>query len=174
MILTISCLFILILFKTQSTIFIVLPEGDQEIAFITLLVIAFVFRLITVIYLIWKQVTIQIFLIDWEKPKVQAHQDNKVHTHQDTPVSVWRSYFVANEWNEIQSLRKIRPVPVLLAVMLFQEVVGLIHLTERDPLSYITRTSDRYSSPYSSVLRFTVSVVLYLTFAIFLVSYIFY
>ena len=163
----------LILFKTQTTIFIVLPEGDQEIAFITLLVIAFVFRLVTVVFLIWKQVTIQIFLIDWEKSKVHAHPDTpKVHTHPETPISIWRSYFVANEWNEIQTVRKISPVPVLLAVLLFLEVVGLIHLTERDPLSNITRTSERYPSPYSSVLRFSVTVILYLTFAVCLVSFI--
>ena len=153
----------LVLFKGQTEIFLTLPEGDQEIAFITLLVTAFVFRLATVFYLIWKQVTVQIFLIDWEKPKEQVNGNS-------VPVSIWRTYFVANEWNEIQSLRKIRPVPVLLAVLLFLEVVGLVHLSERDPSSNITRTSGRYSSPHSSVLRFSIAVVFYLIFAACLVS----
>ena len=40
------------------------------------------------------QSRVDIFFIDWEKPK-QA----------DMKVSTWRTYFVANEWHEIQVRR---------------------------------------------------------------------
>ena len=45
-----------------------------------------------------------IFLLDWERPKaIQGNQtgggENLVTM---APVSIWRTYFIANEWNEIQ------------------------------------------------------------------------
>ena len=175
--LTIASFFVLVLFKGQTELLITLPEGNQEIAFITLLVVAFILRLLNLLYLIWKHVTVEIFFIDWEKPKVHAPQvdghapQGKVHPPQgDVPVSIWRSYFVANEWNEIQSMRRIRPIPVLLLVLLCLEVLGLVNLAEWDPASNITRPSDRYSGPHSLVLRFSVVVILYPVFAAIMVS----
>lgn len=39
-----------------------------------------------------------------------------------SPVSIWRTYFVANEWNEIQTIRKINPTFQIMAVLFFLEV----------------------------------------------------
>ncbi len=41
---------------------------------------------------------------------------------QASPVSIWRTYFVANEWNEIQTIRKINPTFQVIAVLFFLEV----------------------------------------------------
>lgn len=41
---------------------------------------------------------------------------------QASPVSIWRTYFVANEWNEIQTVRKINPTFQVIAVLFFLEV----------------------------------------------------
>lgn len=41
------------------------------------------------------------------------------------PVSIWRTYFIANEWNEIQTVRKINPLFQVLAVLFFLEVLLL-------------------------------------------------
>lgn len=84
------------------------------------------------VYLIWHQCTIDIFLIDWERPRgivltanqvtdapIQAPPTKAVCS---SPVSIWRTYFIANEWNEIQSVRKINPTLLLLLVLLFLEV----------------------------------------------------
>lgn len=46
--------------------------------------------------MIGEQCTIDIFFIDWECPKPAKGET----------VSVWRMYFVANEWNELQVTRK--------------------------------------------------------------------
>ena len=174
LLLTISSCFLLVLFKAQQTLFITLPEGNQEIAFITLLVLAFVFRLIHIIYLIWRQVTIQIFLVDWERPRGllnTGNQNSELATSlPQTPVSIWRTYFIANEWNEIQSLRKISPVLVLVTVLLFLDVIGLHNLSERDPSSHVTTPNHRYSAPHSRVLRFGLMILFYVIFAVLLVS----
>lgn len=42
------------------------------------------------------QCNIRVFLIDWENPRPGRNE----------LVSVWRTYFVANEWNELQVTRK--------------------------------------------------------------------
>ena len=38
-------------------------------------------------------------------------------------VSIWRTYFVANEWNEIQTTRKICPLFQIFVTLLFLKVV---------------------------------------------------
>lgn len=77
--------------------------------------------------MIWKyfehfQVNVDIFFIDWEKPRRYEQDDSKAHLlarqmsstsrseslkfimaeARSNSVSVWRTYFVANEWNELQ------------------------------------------------------------------------
>ena len=47
-----------------------------------------------------------IFFVDWERPKSKGSAGDGG----EAPVSIWRSYFAANEWNEIQTLRKINQI----------------------------------------------------------------
>lgn len=49
------------------------------------------------------QTCVDIFLIDWTEP--QDLVNDKDMTVEKAPVSCWRSLFVANEWNELQTLR---------------------------------------------------------------------
>ena len=57
------------------------------------------------------QCSIDIFFIDWERPrgKVVTSNDGK-QQGEEPPVSIWRTYFAANEFNEIQSCRKFNHV----------------------------------------------------------------
>lgn len=69
--------------------------------------------------LIWIQTSIDIFLVDWEKPRILPNQ--KQNGTQKQTVSIWRSYFVANEWAEIQTKRKISlPIQLLFTVLLLK------------------------------------------------------
>jgi meckelin len=51
---------------------------------------------ISVLWMIGEQCNVDIFLIDWESPRPTKGEI----------VSVWRMFFVANEWNELQVARK--------------------------------------------------------------------
>ena len=53
------------------------------------------------VWLLWFQSQVDIFLLDWERPRTgnQTGGDNVITV---APVSIWRTYFIANEWNEIQ------------------------------------------------------------------------
>lgn len=74
-------------------------------------VIEFQFQLLEMAYLVYSHVTLDIFLVDWERPRGGT----------DQPVSIWRTYFVANEWNEIQTKRKINlSIHLLLTIMVLK------------------------------------------------------
>lgn len=59
------------------------------------------------------QSRIDMFMIDWEKPRAGDGESK---------VSIWRSYFIANEWNEIQTHRKSNGVVQLVFVIIILEV----------------------------------------------------
>lgn len=80
-------------------------------------------------YLLWHQCTIDIFFIDWERPRgllltssQPTGSTQATPTTATAPVSIWRTYFVANEWNEIQSVTKINHTLLLSLVLLFGQV----------------------------------------------------
>lgn len=62
--------------------------------------------------MIGEQCNIDIFLLDWENPRPSS----------EDVVSVWRMYFVANEWNELQVTRKSSVSIQIIATLLFLEV----------------------------------------------------
>lgn len=108
------------------------------------------------------------------------------------PVSIWRTYFVANEWNEIQTIRKINPTFQIMAVLFFIEVwipqkcctqllfphfyhvliadilsciaqvLGFSNLALRDPWPTLERSADAYNPSYSLILRYGLAATVWL------------
>ncbi|XP_029598941.1 meckelin isoform X2 [Salmo trutta] len=114
-----------------------------------------------------QQLSVDIFFIDWERPRGKANktiQGNGIGEakHDPSPVSIWRTYFVANEWNEIQTIRKISPTFQIMAVLFLLEVVGFSSLALRDPWSDLQRPPQSYSPPYSLTLRYGLAATLWL------------
>lgn len=66
---------------------------------------------------------------------------------QASPVSIWRTYFVANEWNEIQTIRKINPTFQVIAVLFFLEVRPTTHY------SSVPKHLQFASKPISKILK---------------------
>lgn len=66
--------------------------------------------------MIWYHINIDIFLIDWEQPRIQKQQTFSV--------SAWRTYFVSNKWNEIQSERRTNIVLQLGFTVLCLKVIS--------------------------------------------------
>ena len=85
-----------------------------------------------VLHLIISQVTVDLFLLDWERPHpsnavggsssgTSGGSSNATGSNKDRTVSVWRTYLVANEWNELQTLRKISvPLQIILVVLILR------------------------------------------------------
>ncbi|XP_038146935.1 meckelin isoform X1 [Cyprinodon tularosa] len=151
--------------KAQQFVSVLLPLPSQEEQFVTYIGCAFALKAVQFLHKLYLQVTVDIFLIDWERPKskgnrtVQAHGETK---RDPSPVSIWRTYFVANEWNELQTIRKISPTFQIMAVLFFLEVLDFSNLALRDPMATLQRSPEAYTPPYSLILRYGFAATLWL------------
>ncbi|XP_069847161.1 meckelin isoform X1 [Dipodomys merriami] len=167
-------LYWLIFFKAQKSVSVLLPMSIQEERFVTYVGCAFALKALQFLHKLISQITIDIFFIDWERPKgkvLKAVEGEGGVRSATVPVSIWRTYFVANEWNEIQTVRKINPLFQVLAVLFFLEVVGFKNLALMDSSSSLSRNSSDYLAPYSRILRYAVSIALWLVIGIMQIVY---
>ncbi|XP_028665660.1 meckelin-like [Erpetoichthys calabaricus] len=163
----------LISFKgQQSTVAVALPSpgGTVEVAFIIYLSLAFAFKALELLHMLVVQVTISIFLIDWEKPV--NSKSSSGNQSQGLAVSAWRTFFVANEWNEIQTTRKIKPIIQLFVALLLLEVIGVKNITARDLNLAVQPGADNYLAPWSPILRYGITASIWLAAGLLQVLYI--
>jgi meckelin len=104
-----------VFFKLQDTVAVMLPpmhniystESEYN-SFVMLLHLLFFCQLFHIAHLVYRQASVDLFFIDWEP----ARKENK-------SVSVWRTILVANEWNEMQIIRRTDLSLTLLALGFF-------------------------------------------------------
>eukprot|EP00094_Tigriopus_californicus_P012053 TCALIF_11646-PA protein Name:"Similar to Tmem67 Meckelin (Rattus norvegicus)" AED:0.11 eAED:0.11 QI:708/0.75/0.55/1/1/1/9/0/735 len=121
---------------------------------------------VDVIHLIVSQITVDIFLLDWERPKAVSSSGTHGELTKEEAVSVWRTYLVANEWNELQVRRKTNVgLQIIILILLFQ-VIGLEHYATADPKMSLSFKDGEYHSQYSFVCRFALAVVIYMGVAL--------
>ena len=169
----------LIFYKGQNLAYVLLPQSYQEYSFIAVLILSLIFKFIDVLYLILVQCSYDVFFIDWERPKIEQNIDNiPVKRSNDkssekrandeiksyNKVSCWRSLFVANEWNEIQTFRKINPTIQLIFVLFFLKVVNLEALTTSDCNISINPDPKLYQGAYSGILRVAMASAVFIAF----------
>ncbi|CAM4639160.1 unnamed protein product [Caretta caretta] len=119
------------------------------------------------LHLLITQLTVSIFLIDWEKPKEKpAFKAPAGGQRATSSVSIWRTFLIANEWNEIQTHRKLNPSLQLFGVLLLLEVVGLKNIASRDLNLDLHPGTDTYLAAWSPVLRFGIAASLWLALGI--------
>nr|XP_048276118.1 meckelin [Myodes glareolus] len=162
-------LYWLIFFKAQKSVSVLLPMPIQEERFVTYVGCAFAMKTLQFLHKLISQITIDIFFIDWERPKgkvLKAVEGEGGVRSATVPVSIWRTYFVANEWNEIQTVRKINPLFQVLTTLFFLEVVGFKNLALMDPSSSLSRNLSDYMAPYSRILRYAVATAVWLVIGI--------
>ncbi|XP_054972711.1 meckelin isoform X5 [Pan paniscus] len=162
-------LYWLIFFKAQKSVSVLLPMPVQEERFVTYVGCAFALKALQFLHKLISQITIDVFFIDWERPKgkvLKAVEGEGGVRSATVPVSIWRTYFVANEWNEIQTVRKINSLFQVLTVLFFLEVVGFKNLALMDSSSSLSRNPPSYIAPYSCILRYAVSAALWLAIGI--------
>lgn len=100
---------------------------------------------------IWRQINVDLFLIDWEKPK--QHSSSSDHSNN---VSVWRKLFVANEWNELATTRHVNAELVLLELLFLLRGINLEYLATSQPSSSLgSRTA-----AIDIILRFAITSAL--------------
>ena len=161
-------MYCLIFFKMQETAFFLLPERNSEEVdlLITFIVIAFVGKLLDILYMVWRQTNIDIFFIDWEKPRgtetemntspdIRDDQDEKDDTIETPmPVSVWRRLFAANKYQHLQTHRLLNVALSLFFIGFFLQGLGYDYMATSQP-SLSTLEPD--AAPINPILRFAVT-----------------
>ncbi|XP_069813490.1 meckelin [Dendropsophus ebraccatus] len=152
----------LLLFKGQQHVSVLLPLPEDEKDFMTYVSCAFTLKGLQFLHILFSQLSIHIFFIDWERPKNKALKSEGGGKSGTFPVSIWRTYFIANEWNEIQTVRRINPLLQVLVVVFFLEIAGFENLALRDSSSSLSRDAQDYIAPWSRILRYGVATALWL------------
>ncbi|GMF54012.1 unnamed protein product [Phytophthora fragariaefolia] len=125
-IMCIMCGYLFMVFRMHTNTILMLPEVnidplangvDEYYTFRMLVPISFFCQLASVVCRIYRQAWLQLFFIDWEKPRATIMDiDSAKPTH--APISVWRMILVVNEWNKLQTARKTS-LQFTLITMLF-------------------------------------------------------
>ncbi|XP_076009846.1 meckelin [Genypterus blacodes] len=158
-----SGLYWLIFYKAQQFVSVLLPLPTQEEQFVTYISCAFALKAVQFLHKLVMQLSVDVFFIDWERPRSRPGRTIQSSAElKPSPVSIWRTYFVANEWNEIQTIRKISPTFQIMAVLFLLEVVGFSNLALRDPWSALSRSPEAYTPAYSLILRYGLAATLWL------------
>ena len=98
-------------------------SSQEEYLFFDVFIYALFFcQTLYISYIIYMQCNADTVLIDWEKPR--GHYSD---------VSMWRTVMIANEWNKIQSSRKLA-IEFHLILLCFLEVgLNLYHVSSAQP-----------------------------------------
>ena len=112
------------------------------------------FQFLDIAVLVASQMSVDVFLIDWERPPpTSTNRKPDKSLNSESPVSVWRTYLVANEWNEIQTKRKTSISLQVVLVILVMKVFGLENLATADPHNSLFLDDGHYHSEPSYVCR---------------------
>lgn len=120
----------LVIFKYQTIIHVTMLTEDQENVLIVYFLIAFLLKLLQVAIKIIVIGTVDIFFVDWERSSQVAHptgnsagKQHKNGVLENGPsVTIWRSYFIANEWFELCTYRRINMAVHVFALIICLEV----------------------------------------------------
>ncbi|KAM8826582.1 meckelin isoform 1-T1 [Synchiropus picturatus] len=148
----------------QQFVTVVLPLPVEEEQFVTYIGCAFALKAVQFLYKLVQQLSVDVFFIDWERPRCKSSKTLQGEQKREAAlVSIWRTYFVANEWNEIQTIRKISPTFQIMAVLFFLEVLEFSNLALRDPLPTLQRPPEAYTPSYSLTLRYGLASALWIS-----------
>ena len=149
-----ASLYWFIFFKQQDFLYVFLPDEDQEAEIKHYVFAIFALKILDVAHLLFTQANVDIFLLDWERPKP---------TSASSAVSVWRTYLVANEWNELQSRRKTHAALQIVAVVFVLRICGVENVASADGRSDFNESEEGASY----VCRLALAVLVYAAIAIF-------
>ena len=162
---TLICWYFVAFYKLQSVPAAMLPPvddvaayviGNNYYAFTTTVQAMFFLHLFYCLSLIYRQCNADIVFLDWEPAVGPKAQGGKV--------SVWRSIFVANEWAEMQVMRKIDPAFTLFWLVFFLIGLGQENVATMQPSVSNLESGDYPINPW---LRFGNSVFWWLAISLF-------
>lgn len=109
-----------VFFKGQTAVSVLPPKEDSlpMRAFAGILVAVFTCKVAALLLVLYRQCSIDLFFVDWEKPRGKLMPRGAGEKPANAPVSVWRSLFSINEWNELQ-LYRVQSTELTIVVVAF-------------------------------------------------------
>ncbi|GLC73394.1 hypothetical protein PLESTF_001370600 [Pleodorina starrii] len=167
MVLLVVSLYYLILYKLQEEVYILMLPDNQLKNFKTTVILAIVGQSLGLLWMLWRQLRVDVFFIDWEKSrKILSKEGTR---EEPAPVSCWRMLMVANEFNELQTVRVTYPPFTLLMMVMILEGANVIAAADVTPDA--SDYKDYFGVTSSIILRFGVEVAFFLV--LFLGQYLF-
>ncbi|XP_058453629.1 meckelin [Malaya genurostris] len=167
-------LHVLITYKTQDNVKILLPVEVQN-ALEIFIYLSFAFKLLKLLRVSILISGIDIFFIDWERPKILEtgignQRTNLLDTSSMTSsttnrpscdnVSAWRNYFIANEWQELATKRKISMFAHVIFLISAFSLFGFEHWSSRSFNMHLTKNEENLGDS-DKVLRIAVGIIVY-------------
>lgn len=145
--------YLFIALKFQTNVYVLAPSDELESVLLLNIQLAFLFKLIGLVHKLSVILDVDIFFIDWERPKMltssqilnhtsyYAHQvkseqnikkiteinsANKFANPGEQQSSFWRPYTIVNRWLQIQTLRRLN---ITLQLFLFVCIVSFVEIT---------------------------------------------
>ncbi|KAI1718517.1 meckelin (Transmembrane protein 67) domain-containing protein [Ditylenchus destructor] len=178
-------------YKLQKHLMYLPPTYDQEWSFVAYIISATALKLVVLIHNCVDLALVETFFIDWERPRVSVERsrDPTFNTgtqldiqpsnpsfdgstsaitqskgRKEPPVVIWRTYLIANEWNELQSYRKTSITTQTLTLLLLLEFFSFGDYAKIQP------GLDRYNQPAefseSRMSRFAIDISFYALIAL--------
>lgn len=162
MVTVLASVYWLVQYKLQQEVQMMMPTNDQLENFHIAVVLAIIGQSLGLVHKLYEQIRVDIMFLDWEKPRrVLAKGGGK---EEASPVSCWRQLLLANEWNELQTVRLTYPSLTLLLMVLVLEGAGMIAAGDINPdQSDLARCSNIQSS---MLLRFGIAASWFLVFGL--------
>ncbi len=149
-----TCLVLTFAYKAQLTVVYMMLTSTQEGSFVIYICLAAALKVVEMVHVLLEQVSAEVFFIDWERPHgttiprnvevLQSREQEEAapgrrgsqsaaDENPQNPITIWRTYLVANEWNELQAYRKTSYVLQLCLMILFLKVLNFEGLTVLGP-----------------------------------------
>jgi hypothetical protein len=149
-----------VFYKMQSRVFCFMPGvetyTDNYKFYDDMLISVVVLKFISLWYSItFDQSSLNIFMIDWETPKMYRTRRN-MKPNMKQSVSPWRRLFICNEFQELMCYKTIEPEFILLLFLVIVEGFGVKYFS----LMEAELTTTKTKSPENFVLNFFLIVVI--------------
>jgi meckelin len=150
-------LYVWIVYKNQPQVSLLLPPDSELTLYLAILAFCLAGKVLYLGVIVWVQTRYDIFFIDWEKSRGRFASLKPGQRGKMAPVSIWRTLFIANEWNEMQTVRRISLELTLLLMVLI--LVGFDYIKWA---STAPSMSDTTTTATHSLLRFAVTTLFWI------------
>ncbi|OTF78114.1 hypothetical protein BLA29_000962, partial [Euroglyphus maynei] len=181
----------ILVFKYQSMIRVLIFTNEHQKQFVKYLIVIFICKIIEMTKKLFDSTSIEIFFIDWERPRKRQEQfkrkisprlsDNvskdsnrkMYHGADMTDVSIWRSYFVANEWIELSIRRRINIALHLFLIIIILETEEFRKFCKLAPQTYlnILPNNKNYADEIPECIAIRISTMTSIYFVLILIQY---